>query len=125
RTPAAKIDPFFYLYQGLLKIGETMPGKVTLRVTRGPIQGKVFTFEQHDTFIFGRDEDCHARLPKEDKTASRHHFILEVNPPDARLRDLGSLNGVYINDTKYGGRDRDENLQEANRRKFPELDLKD
>ncbi len=101
-----------------------MPGKVTLKVTKGPIQDQIYTFDEHDTFIFGRSPDCHARLPMEDPTASRHHFILEVNPPDARIRDLGSLNGTYVNDVKYGGRSKDETPEEAAKRKFPEIDLK-
>jgi hypothetical protein len=39
-----------------------MPGKIILGGTEGPIKGKVFTFQEHDTFIFGRDTDCHAQL---------------------------------------------------------------
>ncbi|MEW6732583.1 MAG: protein kinase [Acidobacteriota bacterium] len=102
-----------------------MSAKVTLKVIRGPMQGNIYTFEEHDTFIFGRAYDCHARLPSNDKSASRHHFILEVNPPDARIRDLGSLNGTYINNIKYGGRSIDETPREAVKRRFPEVDLKD
>ena len=81
-----------------------MPGRVCLAVVAGPIQGRQFAFEDHDTFLFGRSPDCHAQLAEADGTASRHHFLLEVNPPAARLRDLGSLNGTYVNGTKYGGR---------------------
>lgn len=102
-----------------------MPGKVTLKVTKGPIQGKVFTFDEHDTFIFGRSHDCHARLPAEDETASRHHFILEVNPPDACIRDLGSVNGTRVNGKKYGGRASGETPEEAAQRRFPEVNLHD
>jgi hypothetical protein len=102
-----------------------MPGKITLEVTQGPIRGKVFNFEDHDTFIFGRARDCHARLSQEDTTASRHHFLLEVNPPDVRVRDLGSLNGTYVNGKKYGGRREGESPQEAAQRKLPDLDLND
>jgi serine/threonine-protein kinase len=101
-----------------------MPGKVTLRVTKGPIAGQAFAFEEHDTFIFGRAADCHARLAHTDKTASRHHFILEVNPPDVRIRDLGSLNGTLVNHTKYGGRAKSETPEQAAKKKFPEVDLK-
>jgi serine/threonine-protein kinase len=102
-----------------------MPGQVTLHVSKGPIKGQVFAFEEHDTFIFGRSPDCHAQLPADDATASRHHFILEANPPDVRIRDLGSLNGTYVNETKYGGRAKGETPEEAAQRKFPEVDLKD
>jgi eukaryotic-like serine/threonine-protein kinase len=102
-----------------------MPGKVTLEVTAGPITDQVYNFEEHDTFIFGRDDDCHARLSDKDATASRHHFILEVNPPDARIRDLGSLNGTYVNGTKYGGRPKGMTPEEALKLNLPEVDVKD
>ncbi len=102
-----------------------MPGKIILEVTHGPIEGKMFVFEEHDTFIFGRARDCHARLSQEDTTASRHHFLLEVNPPDVRLRDLGSLNGTYINGKKHGGRKEGETPQQAAQRPAPGQDLKD
>jgi len=73
-------------------------------VVAGPIQGRRFEFQAHDTFLFGRAPDCHAGLPVNDTTASRHHFLLEVNPPAACLRDLGSLNGTWVNGAKFGGR---------------------
>jgi eukaryotic-like serine/threonine-protein kinase len=93
-----------------------MPGKVTLLVTAGPIQGKHFEFTAHDTFLFGRSPDCHAQLSATDTSASRHHFILEVNPPAARLRDLGSLNGTHVNGIRHGGRKRHETPEEGARR---------
>ena len=100
-----------------------MPAKVILKVTDGPIRGAVHTFEEHDTFIFGRDEGCHARLPEGDKTASRHHFLLEVNPPAVRVRDLGSLNGTHVNGVKCGGRAKGEGPEALSKRPFPEVDL--
>jgi serine/threonine protein kinase len=102
-----------------------MPGRVTLLVTAGPIQGTRFEFTEHDTFLFGRSPDCHARLSPGDVSASRHHFLLEVNPPAARLRDLGSLNGTHVNGTRHGGRARHETPEEAARRAHPQVDLKD
>ena len=81
-----------------------MSGIITLRIIKGFGKGQLFRFDSHDTFLFGRDPDCHVALPHEDKTASRHHFLLEVNPPFARIRDLGSLNGTFVNNVKYGGR---------------------
>jgi pSer/pThr/pTyr-binding forkhead associated (FHA) protein len=80
-----------------------MSAKVVLQVISGPIQGKRFEFDTHDTFLFGRSKECHARLPK-DGYVSRHHFLLEVNPPEASIRDLGSLNGTHVNGVRYGGR---------------------
>src|SRR6266702_2740358 len=102
-----------------------MPGRVTLLVTAGPIQGRRFEFTQHDTFLFGRSPDCHARLSPRDTSASRHHFLLEVNPPAARLRDLGSLNGTHVNGNRHGGRARDETPEQAAQRVQTEVDLRD
>jgi eukaryotic-like serine/threonine-protein kinase len=80
-----------------------MAAKLFLTVLSGPIRGKVFEFKQHDTFIFGRGTGCHATLP-DDPKVSRHHFLLEVNPPKATIRDLGSRNGTHVNGVRYGGR---------------------
>ena len=59
-----------------------MPGRVCLDVVAGPIQGRHFEFDAHDTFLFGRSPECHAELAADDTTASRHHFLLEVKVAD-------------------------------------------
>jgi eukaryotic-like serine/threonine-protein kinase len=100
-----------------------MPGKVTLTVTAGPIRGRSFEFTEHDTFLFGRAADCHAELPSGDTSASRHHFLLEANPPKARLRDLGSLNGTHVNGVRHGGRGRKESPEQGALRDFAQVDL--
>ncbi len=69
---------------------------VNLRVVAGPQMGRIFTFEQHDTFLIGRSEDSHFCLPQ-DRFFSRHHCILEIAPPQIFLRDLGSTNGTFVN----------------------------
>ena len=69
---------------------------VTLRVIAGPQTGRVFTFDQHDTFMIGRSEDAHFCLPQ-DRFFSRHHCILEIAPPQIFLRDLGSTNHTFVN----------------------------
>lgn len=97
---------------------------VSLSVTKGPAKGKVFTFTEHDTFLFGRMPDCHATFP-DDTQVSRHHFILEACPPKASLRDLGSLNGTFVNGKKWGGRKSGESPEEGARHQFPVVDLKD
>jgi len=70
--------------------------RVTLRVIAGPQVGRVFTFDQHETFMIGRSEDSHFCLPQ-DRYFSRHHCILEIAPPQCFLRDLGSTNGTFVN----------------------------
>lgn len=61
--------------------------------------GRVFTFDQHDTFMIGRSEDAHFCLPQ-DRFFSRHHCLLEIAPPQIFLRDLGSTNGTFVNGIK-------------------------
>ena len=77
---------------------------VVLNAVAGPIVGQTWSFDQHDTFIFGRAPDCHAQLDPSDSTASRHHFILEVQPPLVTIRDLGSRNGTYVNGENIASR---------------------
>jgi len=76
-----------------------MSGKITFTVVEGKMQGQLFVFDQHDTFLFGRMDDCHILL-KDDQQVSRHHCILEINPqinpPVISIRDLGSKNGTHV-----------------------------
>jgi len=78
--------------------------RVTLHVVAGPQTGRVFTFDQHETFMIGRSEDAQFCLPH-DRFFSRHHCIVEIAPPQAFIRDLGSTNGTFVNgsrvDTAY------------------------
>lgn len=101
-----------------------MSAKVKLEVTSGPKQGAMFCFDSHDTFVFGRHPDCHAGLGV-DPEVSRHHFILEANPPDVRVRDLGSRNGTLVNGQKHGGRALNESAIEAAGRVYPSVDISD
>jgi len=102
-----------------------MPSKVTINVTEGPVAGKTFSFEEHDTLIAGRNHACKILLPDKDLTVSRSHFIMEVTPPMAIIRDLGSKNGTYINDEKHGGRKAGETPKEGAQREYPQVQLKD
>ena len=102
-----------------------MPPKVTITITKGPLEGNQFVFDEHDTLVFGKMPDCKVIVPEKDILTSRHHFLLEVNPPFATLRDLGSKNGTWVNGTKYGGRKPDETPEEGSKRSYPEVELKD
>jgi len=70
--------------------------QVNLKVTAGPYKGRIFSFTQHDSFLIGRSPDAHLCLPN-DRYFSRHHCLLEMNPPHSYLRDLGSTNGTFLN----------------------------
>jgi hypothetical protein len=71
--------------------------RVTLTVIGGPHTGQTFSFAGHDTFLVGRSKLAHFRLPSKDRFFSRVHFLVEVNPPQCRLMDMGSRNGTYVN----------------------------
>lgn len=77
-----------------------MTAKVILIVTHAATSGQKYIFENRATCIIGRNQDCHLVLPKENRTSSRYHCLLDINPPQIRLRDFGSLNGTYINEKK-------------------------
>lgn len=97
---------------------------ILLRVIDGPMTGKEFKFDGPDIFLFGRDKECHCCLPN-DSFISRHQFILEVNPPECILKDLGSLNGTYVNEVKHGGRNSTDPLEiEEAQKRAREVELK-
>jgi hypothetical protein len=101
-----------------------MPGAVKLTIVEGPLRGWTDTFRARDTFLFGRARDCHLRPPEGDRTVSRYHFVVEVDPPEAVLRDLGSHNGTLVNGTLYGGRSRGASSDDAGTR-LPDVALAD
>jgi serine/threonine-protein kinase len=79
---------------------------VTLVVSAGPLKGKRFALKTPGRYIAGRSPDCQIRLPDDPghRSVSRRHFVLEVQEPHLQLRDLGSLNGTYLNDRPLGRR---------------------
>jgi serine/threonine-protein kinase len=79
--------------------------RLTLTVSEGPHQGRVFTFENHDFFIVGRHKTAHFRLSMKDSYFSRNHFMIEFSPPHCRLLDLQSTNGTYVNGKRVGNVD--------------------
>jgi serine/threonine-protein kinase len=83
-----------------------MDSNVTLLFTRGPLTGRTFIFTEPTSCFIGRSRDCTICLPQElgHLDVSRHHCVLEIVPPALRVRDLGSLNGTFVNDKKVGQR---------------------
>jgi len=76
--------------------------KVVLEVIEGPHSGHRYEFRNHDNFIVGRSPQAHFRLPATDKTFSRFHFLIEMNPPSCRLIDMASRNGTFLNGKPVG-----------------------
>ncbi len=102
-----------------------MPDLLRFRFIDGPKSGETIEIREHDTLLFGRAEECDVRLPADDPTASRLHFLLEANPPVARVKDLGSLAGTVINGIKHGGRESHESPEKGGQRSYPEVALSD
>ncbi|MGA2986075.1 MAG: protein kinase [Terriglobia bacterium] len=103
-----------------------MPPKIILKVSRGALSGREFVFDETSSCIVGRASDCSPRLPTDEahRTVSRHHCLLDINPPDIRVRDFGSLNGTYVNGRKIGQRQKGMSAEDGAKLSFPEHDLK-
>lgn len=103
-----------------------MPAKITLKVSQGALGGREFVYDETTSCIIGRANDCSPQLPSDEahKTVSRHHCLLDINPPDIRVRDFGSLNGTYVNGKKIGQREKGMSAEEGAKMPFPEHDLK-
>lgn len=46
-------------------------GFIRTTINRQTDEGNAFPFEEHDTFLFGRLEDCHCCLPSADGLVAR------------------------------------------------------
>ena len=81
--------------------------QVKLTIIEGKLKGQTFEFTDRTTCIIGRHLDCYPKLPDDadHNTISRYHCLLDINPPDIRVRDFGSKNGTYVNNKKIGQRE--------------------
>ena len=104
-----------------------MTATVTLRLVRGRLERTEYAFAERTTCVLGRADDCAPRLPDDGhhRTVSRHHCLLDINPPDARIRDFGSLNGTFVNGTRIGRREAHQTPAEGAALPFAEHDLVD
>jgi eukaryotic-like serine/threonine-protein kinase len=96
-------------------------------VVKGPGSGERYRYEERATAIVGRAEDCDPRIdePGSRQLVSRHHCLFDINPPDIRVRDFGSLNGTHVNGEEIGRRRPGQRPEEAARLEFRERDLVD
>ncbi|GIW87433.1 MAG: hypothetical protein KatS3mg108_1757 [Isosphaeraceae bacterium] len=69
---------------------------IVLEVISGPQQGREYVFDRHATFSVGRSPETTFPVP-DDPFFSRHHFLIEFNPPLCLLKDTGSTNGTKVN----------------------------
>jgi pSer/pThr/pTyr-binding forkhead associated (FHA) protein len=77
--------------------------------------------------LAGRGEDCAVRLAGafEDCLVSRHHCALDIQPPQVRVRDLGSRNGTFLNGQRIEPAPSDHPPGQDTEVLTPEYELKD
>ena len=85
-----------------------MPGKIKLSISdlEGVAPNKELVFPIPTRSVVGRADDCDIRFPMDagHMDISRHHCMLEFDPPTVKVRDLGSRNGTFVNGDKIGDR---------------------
>ncbi len=104
-----------------------MAATVTFLVIQGPQKGQEYSFAERTSCLIGRGDDCVIRLPNDaaHRVISRHHCLLEVHPPAARICDFKSLNGTFVNGRFIGKRQTKDLDLEGTQEAFPQHDLAD
>jgi pSer/pThr/pTyr-binding forkhead associated (FHA) protein len=64
-----------------------------------------FVYTRASRIVVGRADDCDLHVPAdlEHMNVSRHHCLIEIDPPRISVRDLDSLNGTMVNGAHIGG----------------------
>jgi serine/threonine-protein kinase len=57
----------------------------------------MFQFPAHDIFVLERSKSLNAQLVSAERFVSRIQFVIEINPPRARLVDMGNPSGTFVN----------------------------
>ena len=91
-TPVSTTGPLGGLSLG--SIGGVAAGMALLIVRRGPSEGTSFTLDA-DLITVGRSDQADVML--DDVTVSRRHAEFSRTAEGWTLRDVGSLNGTYVN----------------------------
>ncbi len=83
-----------------------MSASVKLTVHGGPIDGQQLVFSDRSFCTVGRSHSCCLRVPPtaDFQEVSRRHCLFDIDPPNAKVCDLSSLNGTFVNETKIGQR---------------------
>ncbi|HEV3145645.1 MAG TPA: protein kinase [Gemmataceae bacterium] len=68
-----------------------------LVATAGPLNGRVVPFTEHEVFLLERSKTLNPQIRDKERFVSRIQFLLEVNPPRARLVDMGNPSGTFVN----------------------------
>lgn len=73
---------------------------VKLKVLRGGSAGKEIVVRV-PKFLIGRAEECNLRVNSD--AISRQHCAITIDEQEARIRDLGSRNGTFVNGVRIEG----------------------
>lgn len=92
-----------------------MVARVMLTIEEGTQRGRKFVLDRAKHWVIGRNEDCSLQLAGgiEYQLVSRRHCALDFDPAAVRVRDLGSLNGTYVNGRLIGRREKDPERPDA------------
>lgn len=91
-TPITGTGPLGVVDTGAIR--GVAPGTAMLIVRGGPSEGTSFLLDTDKTTV-GRADSADVML--DDFTVSRRHAELTRTPEGWQLRDVGSLNGTYVN----------------------------
>jgi pSer/pThr/pTyr-binding forkhead associated (FHA) protein len=99
-----------------------MCARVKLTVKDRVLPVREFVFGNRTVCTVGRAQDCYLQMPGDllHRAISRHHCVLDIDPPNVLVRDLGSRNGTFINGKKIGQRDQGLSPEQANASDLPE-----
>jgi pSer/pThr/pTyr-binding forkhead associated (FHA) protein len=92
-----------------------LPTRITLTIAQDNLPDKEFVFDEPAECVIGRAADCDIQIPCDEVHAdvSRHHCVVEIHPPHVQVRDLGSLNGTFVNGRKIGQRPPNQPSEES------------
>jgi pSer/pThr/pTyr-binding forkhead associated (FHA) protein len=98
--------------------------KLTVKELETPV--REYYFDGRTTCTVGRASDCQVQLPNDELhwTVSRHHCQLDIDPPYVQVRDLGSLNGTYLNGRRIGQRNPNATPAPNEILELPELEVR-
>lgn len=86
--------------------------KVMLTVHGEEKDGDKFEFTKPGNLLFGRSEKAQCRIIN-DPYVSRMHFLLLINPPEVRLRNLSQTNGTEVDGVLYTQSMSSDDMSEA------------
>jgi pSer/pThr/pTyr-binding forkhead associated (FHA) protein len=83
---------------------------IILKATEGVLKGRAFILNDGTQWTVGRSANCTLWLPATAYRVSRRHCSIDVEAPSVRVRDLGSLNGTFVNGMLIGQRNNDQTV---------------